>query len=64
MNTISKLGLKKIILKIRERIYFKDVKVVKNVRTYNTIIMTSTDLSTKPDMANYHEYYLKYKKAV
>lgn len=52
-------GLKKIIMMIREKIYFKDIH---QNRKYGSIILTGTTFTVKDDLTTYHEYYMNHKK--
>lgn len=54
-------GIKKIIMLIKERIYFKDLH---DHRKYGTIVLTGNTFTIKDDMVAYHEYYMNNKKAV
>lgn len=58
MNT--KKSIKNIILLIKEKLYFKGVHDMKN---RNALVIVTNEIITKPDMAAYHSYYLKYKKS-
>ena len=53
-------GLKKIIMLLKERIYFKDISKLK--KDSKILVIHANDLSLKKDMNNYHEYLIRYKK--
>lgn len=62
-NKVQNNNIKKIVMILIEKIYFKDVKNVK-YNNNSTLHIVANKESIKQDMASYHEYYLKYKKAV
>lgn len=52
--------IKRIILIIKEKIYFKDVKKIKT--SHSSLIIPVEKTNINLNKASYHEYYMKYKK--